>query len=105
MQNGAALVNAPKIVLTGTQMAFRDTDADLRLAFERLGKALEPFGVSYKDVFWASFYPLTRPVEEKIRTMQIRFFDRAKPPAGTMLLFEGLPSLDATMAVDVMAAK
>jgi enamine deaminase RidA (YjgF/YER057c/UK114 family) len=105
MQNGTALVNAQKIVLTGTQMAFRDTDADLRLAFDRLRKVLEPLGVSYKDVFWASFYPLTRPMEEKIRTMQTGFFDRAKPPAATMLLFEGLPSLDATMAVDVIAAK
>ena len=99
--NGAAQVNAPKIVLTGTQMAFRDTDADLRLAFERLRKALEPLGVTYKDVFWASAYPLTRPVEEKVRAMQREFFDRA---AGTMLLFEGLPSLDATMALDVIAA-
>jgi enamine deaminase RidA (YjgF/YER057c/UK114 family) len=105
MQNGAALVNAPKIVLTGTQMAFRDSDADLRLAFERLRKVLEPLGVSYKDVFWASGYPLTRPLEEKIRAVEQEFFDRARPPAGTMLLFEGLPSLDATMAVDVMAAK
>jgi enamine deaminase RidA (YjgF/YER057c/UK114 family) len=102
--NGAAQVNAPKIVLTGTQMAFRDTDADLRLAFERLRKVLEPFGVTYKDVFWASAYPLTRPVEQKVRAMQQEFFNHAKPPAGTLLLFEGLPSLDATMAIDVIAA-
>ncbi len=99
--NGAALVNTPKIVLTGTQMAFRDTDADLRLAFERLRKVMEPLGVTYKDVFWASSYPLTRPVEVKVRAMQKEFFERA---SGTMLLFEGLPSLDATMALDVIAA-
>jgi enamine deaminase RidA (YjgF/YER057c/UK114 family) len=104
IENGAALVNTPKIVLTGTQMAFRDTDADLRLAFERLLRVLEPLGVTYKDVFWSSAYPLTRPVEERVRAMEREFFDRAKPPAGTMLLFEGLPSLDATMALDVIAA-
>ena len=101
MKEGAALVNTPKIVLTGTQMAFRDTDADLRLAFERLRKALEAAGVSYKDVFWASGYPLTRPVEGKVRAMRQEFFGQA---VGTTLLFEGLPSLDATMALDVMAA-
>jgi enamine deaminase RidA (YjgF/YER057c/UK114 family) len=99
--NGSARVDTPKIVLTGTQMAFRDTDADLRLAFERLRKALEALGVSYKDVFWASAYPLTRPLEEKVRAMEKEFFGHA---AGTMLLFEGLPSLDATMALDVMAS-
>jgi enamine deaminase RidA (YjgF/YER057c/UK114 family) len=104
IENGAAQVNSPKIVLTGIQMAFRDSDADLRLAFERLRKVLEPLGVTYKDVFWASTYPLTRPLEEKIRAVQQDFYDRARPPAGTMLLFEGLPSLDATMAVDVIAA-
>jgi enamine deaminase RidA (YjgF/YER057c/UK114 family) len=104
VEKSAALVNTPKIVLTGTQMAFRDTDADLRLAFERLRKVLESLGVTYKDVFWSSAYPLTRPVEEKVRAMQQEFFDRSTPPAGTTLLFEGLPSLDATMAMDVIAA-
>ena len=99
--NGAALVNTPKIVITGTQMAFRDTDADLRLAFERLERELQPLGATSKDVFWVSAYPLTRPVEEKVRAMRKEFFARA---TGTMLLFEGLPSLDATMALDVIAA-
>jgi enamine deaminase RidA (YjgF/YER057c/UK114 family) len=101
VEKGAALVNAPKIVLTGTQMAFRDTDADLRLAFERLARELQSLGVTNKDVFWVSAYPLTRPLEGKVRAMQQEFFSH---PAGTTLLFEGLPSLDATMALDVMAA-
>jgi enamine deaminase RidA (YjgF/YER057c/UK114 family) len=104
IQDGVASVNTPKIILTGAQMAFRDTDADLRLAFERLQKALESLGVTYKDVYWSSAYPLTRPIEEKVRAMQKQFFNSAMPPAGTTLLFEGLPSLDATMAIDVMAA-
>ena len=99
-----ALVNAPKVVFSGTQMAFRDQDADVRLAFERLRKALDPLGVSYKDVFWSSVYPLTRSIAEKARNIRFEFYDRAKPPASTLLLFEGLPSLDATVAVDVVAA-
>lgn len=100
-----ALVNAPKVVLSGTQMAFRDQDADVRLAFERLRRALEPQGVTYKDVFWSSVYPLTRSIADKVRTIRFEFYDRAHPPASTLLLFEGLPSLDATVAVDVIAAQ
>jgi len=100
-----ALVNSPKVVLTGTQMAFGEQDSDIRLAFERLGKALEPLGVSYKDVFWSSTYPLTRPAMEKVRAIRFQFLDRARPPASTLLLFEGLPSLDATVAMDLIASK
>ena len=99
-----ALVNAPKVVFSGTQMAFRDQDADIRLALERLRKAIEPLGVTYDDVFWSSYYPLTRTIADKIRSLRFDFFDRTRPPASTFLLFEGLPSLDATVALDVTAA-
>ena len=99
-----ALVNAPKIVFTGTQMAFGEQDSDVRLAFERLRKALEPLGVSYKDVFWSSTYPLTRAVADQVRAIRFQFLDRSRPPASTLVLFEGLPSLDARVAMDVIAA-
>jgi enamine deaminase RidA (YjgF/YER057c/UK114 family) len=101
---GFVAVNSPKLVFSGTQMAFRDQDADLRLAFERLGKALEPLGAGYKDVVYWNFYPLTRAIETKVRTFQLQFVPPEMHPATTSLLFEGLPSLDATAAVEVIAA-
>jgi len=55
-------------------------------------------------VFWSGVYPLTRPVADKVRAIRFDFFDRANPPASTLLLFEGLPSLDATVAIEVAAA-
>ena len=100
-----ALVNASKMVLSGTQMAFQDQDGDLRLAFGRLQRVLESLGVGYKDVFWSSVYPMTKSIADKVRTIRFEFYDRARPPASTLLLFEGLPSLDATVAVDVIAAQ
>ena len=99
-----AVVNAPKIVFSGTQMAFGGEPADLKLAFDRLGKALEPLGVGYHDVFWSGVYPLTRPVADQVRALRFDYYDRQRPPASTFLLFEGLPSLDATVAVEVIAA-
>ena len=99
-----AIVNAPRIVFTGTQMAFGEQESDIRLAFGRLQKELEQVGASYKDVFWSSVYPLTRPVGERIRAVRFDYFDHARPPASTFLVFEGLPSLDASMAIEVMAA-
>lgn len=99
-----AIVNTPKIVLSGTQMAFGEQESDIRLAFDRLQKEIGALGASGKDVFWSSVYPLTRPVGDKIRALRFDYFDRQRPPASTFLLFEGLPSLDASMAVEVMAA-
>jgi enamine deaminase RidA (YjgF/YER057c/UK114 family) len=99
-----ALVNAAKIVFSGTQMAFGDQDKDVRLAFDRLKKVLEAQGVGYKDVFWSATYPLTKNMADKVRTIRFDYYDRSHPPASTLLLFEGLPSLDATAAVEVAAA-
>jgi len=97
------LVNAPKVVYSGTQMAFGGQEGDVRLAFERLGKALEGFEVNYKKVFWSSVYPLTRPVADTFRGVRFNFVDKSRPPASTLLLFEGLPSLDASVAFEVVA--
>jgi enamine deaminase RidA (YjgF/YER057c/UK114 family) len=99
-----AIVNAPKVILSGTQMAFGEQESDINLAFERLQKEIGAFGASGKDVFWSSVYPLTRPVADKIRAVRFHYFDAQRPPASTFLLFEGLPSLDASMAIEVMAA-
>ena len=60
---GAALVSAPKLIFTGAQMAFGEKEADLRLAFERLEKSMEPLGVTYQDVVFAGFYPVSRAAE------------------------------------------
>ncbi len=102
--SGFVVVNTPKVVLSGTQMAFRDQDSDLRLAFDRLGKALEPLGAGYKDVVYWNVYSLTRAIEAKVRALQLQFVPPEIHPAGTSLLFEGLPSLDASVAFDVIAA-
>ena len=103
LQNGVALVNAPKLVLTATQLAFRDQDADFRLAYQRLAKTMLPLGAGFKDVFWTGTYALTRPNANKLESIEWEFLDRALPPAQAALQIEGLPSTDATAAVELMA--
>jgi enamine deaminase RidA (YjgF/YER057c/UK114 family) len=101
--NGMALVNAPKLVLTATQLVFRDQDSDFRLAYQRLAKTMAPLGATFNDVFWTGTYALTRPNATKIESLQWEFLDRARPPANTALQIEGLPSTDATAAIEFMA--
>ncbi len=100
----ATPVLAQRIAFTGIQVAFGFEDNDARLAFQRLEKALEPLGASTKTVAMANFYPLSGSIAEQIRKIRLEFFDSAAAPASTMLPFEGLPSLDASFAVDVAAA-
>jgi enamine deaminase RidA (YjgF/YER057c/UK114 family) len=101
--NGTALVNTPKLVLTATQLVFRDQDSDFRLAYQRLVKTMAPLGATAKDVFWSGTYALTRPNAAQLDSIQWEFLDRAHPPAHTALQIEGLPSTDATAAVEFMA--
>lgn len=100
-----ALIGADKVILTGSQEAFGFQDADARLAFERLQKSLSQEGGSLREVAFTSMYPLSPRISEQVRKIRGEFYDGARPPAGTMLPFEGLPSMDAGFAVDVVAVK
>ena len=104
-QSQIALVAAAHVVLTGTQVSFGYEEKDARLALERLQKALEQSGVSTRDVAYAHYYPLSPGIAGQVRKIRPEFFDAAHPPAGAMLVFEGLPSKDSGFAVDVVAAK
>ena len=98
----AALVSAQHVVLTGTQMSYGYQEADSRLAFERLTKTLESVSVSGKDVVFARYYPLAEPLAAQVRKLRPGFFPA---PANSMVVFEGLPSMDAGFAMDVVAIK
>jgi enamine deaminase RidA (YjgF/YER057c/UK114 family) len=95
----------PHAVLSGTQVSFGFQEQDARLAFDRLGRALEPLGVSLRDVVLARFYPLSRRIEEGVRRQFPVLFPSGNPPATTFTQFEGLSSSDAGFAVEVVAAK
>jgi enamine deaminase RidA (YjgF/YER057c/UK114 family) len=100
-----ALVGAPQVVLSGMQASFGYEDADAILAFERLEKGLESAGSSLKSAVFASFYPLSGSLAEQVIRVRAKFFEPARPPAVTNLPFEGLPSMDAGFAADVITAK
>ncbi len=98
-----ALVAAARLAFTGTQLAFGSEDKDVRLAFQRLSKSLEEVKVSIPAVVMSSIYPMTNGIAEKVRNIRFEFYDKSRPPASTMLLFEGLQSQDASFGVDVIA--
>jgi len=104
LKNGQAVaVSAPTLALSGIQMAFGFDDNDARLAFQRLDKALEPFGASMKGAAKVNYYPLSSSIAKQVRRVSAEFFDARRGPAGTLELFEGLPAMQAAFAIDVAA--
>lgn len=103
--SAAALVASQKVVLTGTQLSFGFEEKDARLAFQRLAKSLEQAGASWHDVAYAHYYPLATGLAAQIAKVRGEFCDPARPPGATLLLFEGLLSMNAGFAIDVLAVK
>ena len=100
-----ALVNSAQVLLTGTQVSFGYQPADTTLALERLRSELARAGASLDKVAFADYYPLSLDIAGQVRQARAQVFDAGRPPAGTLLLFEGLPSMDAGFAVDAVAVK
>jgi len=97
----AVVVGPGKIVFSGTQLAFGATEQDVRLAFGRLEKALNTVGAKLSDALVTHLYPLSGSASEAVRKVRFEFYDSKKPPASTLLVFEGLPSLDALLGMEV----
>jgi enamine deaminase RidA (YjgF/YER057c/UK114 family) len=98
-----AVVSAPRIALTGSQIAFGFREVDARLAFQRMGKALEEKGCSWGEIASISVYALSPRIGNEVRRIGAEFLSRTKPPAGTVEAFEDLPALDASFGMDVVA--
>ncbi len=101
---GVVEISAPRLVISGSQLGFHAAEADVRLAFERIEKALAAAHVKPANVVYAQYYPLTRGVLERIAKIQTEFFSKSHATPATAIVVEGLPSVDASFAMDVIAA-
>jgi hypothetical protein len=92
-QGGPA--QSPKLVFAAAQLTYGDQDADLMLAFDRLDKALEPFNVRRSEAAFVNVYAVTRANAARAQTL-------AGPNPRSSVFVEGLPSQDATLAVEAV---
>jgi enamine deaminase RidA (YjgF/YER057c/UK114 family) len=93
-----------KLVFTGIQMAFQDRDQDLRLAYGRLGRALETMKAAYAGTLVLNVYSLNPATAAKAAALAPEFLGPAVHPVSSSQIVEGLPSLDATVAIELVAA-
>jgi enamine deaminase RidA (YjgF/YER057c/UK114 family) len=83
-------------------MSFGNQEQDLRLAYGRLGRALETMKASFANSLVMSVYSLNRTMADKATALAPEFLGGAHPVV-SMQVVEGLPSLDATVAIELVA--
>jgi enamine deaminase RidA (YjgF/YER057c/UK114 family) len=93
-----------KLVFTGIQMAFQEGDPDIRLAYGRLGRALETLKAAYPDTLVLNIYSLNSATGKRAAALAREFLGASARSAGSTLMVEGLPSPDATVAIELVAA-
>jgi len=93
-----AIVSSPEIIITGTQLAFGGKDADLKLAFDRLEKALVGKNARLDQVVVSHLYVTSSAVTSRVVALE------SARAVGTrsVLPVEALPSLDAQFGLDVI---
>ena len=97
-------VKAGRLVFTTTQQSFGFDEPAMKLAMTRLQRMLESQQAGFGQVVMASGYALSIRAMAEYRRVRSSFYNAAKPPASTLLTFEGLPSSDAIFGLDVVAA-
>jgi enamine deaminase RidA (YjgF/YER057c/UK114 family) len=97
------LIGAPRLVVTGSQLAFQYSEPDARLAFERLNRTLEANGSSLQNAVVLNAYPLSMQLAAQVRKVRMEFIDARRAPAGTILPFEGLPGLESAFSLEAIA--
>jgi len=100
--SAVALVGPGRLALSGTQLAFGYGEPEARLAYQRLEKSLEQAGGDLREAVVWNIYPLSAGIGEMAWKVRGEFAGDGQPPAGTAALLEGLASLDAAFAVDVV---
>lgn len=99
--SAAALVGPCRLAFSGAQLAFGYGEPEARLAFQRLERSLEQAGASLRGAVLCNLYALSSGIAEAAWKTSAEFAPPA--PAGTAAVLEGLASLDAGSAIDVIA--
>ncbi len=98
-----ALIAGGKLVFTSAQLGFGSEEPDIKLVFERLGRVLANFQTGFDRLAVSSAYLTNFSLASRIRDVRRGFYTAKEPPASTLLPFEGLPSIDGSFAVDLIA--
>jgi enamine deaminase RidA (YjgF/YER057c/UK114 family) len=79
-------------------------DAQTRVAFENLGRALSVAGAGWADVFKLTTYVVDTSDIRAIRTVRDEIVNTARPPASTLIQVAGLALPELLIEIEAVAA-
>jgi enamine deaminase RidA (YjgF/YER057c/UK114 family) len=93
-----------QVGLTEDGVAPRTVEAQARLAFESLGRALELAGATFHDVVKLTFFVTATDELETIRRVRDEFVDTIAPPTSSLVVVAGLFRPDLFVEIEALAA-
>lgn len=93
-----------QVGLTEDGVAPRTMEAQARLAFESVGRALEAAGASWHDVVKLTLFVTSTDEIEVLRRVRDEFVDTIAPPTSSLVVVAGLFRPDLFVEVEAMAA-
>jgi enamine deaminase RidA (YjgF/YER057c/UK114 family) len=81
-----------------------DWEAQARLAFENVGRALEAGGAAWSDVVKLTFFVVDTAGLPAIRSVRDEFVDTTRPPTSTLVQVAGLFRSDILLEIEAVAA-
>jgi enamine deaminase RidA (YjgF/YER057c/UK114 family) len=106
-----AVVAHGALVVTSGQIAVRDDgtvpegfEAQARLVFEHLGRALGAAGAAWGDVIKLTIFVTTLDELDTFRRVRDEFVDTARPPASSLVQVAGLVRPELLLEVEAVAS-
>jgi len=87
----------------GTAAAPGDWEAQTRLVFENVGRALAAAGAGWGDVVKLTYFVVDVSALQTIRSVRDEFVDTARPPASSLVQVAGLFRPDLLIEVEAVA--
>lgn len=78
-------------------------EAQTRLVFQNLGRALRAVGAGWPEVVKLTIFVAAEPELETIRAVRDEFVDTARPPTSSLLRVAGLVRPDLLLEVETVA--
>jgi enamine deaminase RidA (YjgF/YER057c/UK114 family) len=93
-----------QVGLTEDGVAPRTMEAQARLAFEAVGRALDAAGASWHDVVKLTLFVTSTDEIETLRHVRDEFVDTIAPPTSSLVVVAGLFRPDLFVEVEAVAA-